>query len=84
MLESLMQAFRIPELKRRIYFNLMMFAIFVLGAHIPVPGIDHDKLEQLFGGGGQALGLIVPAGKTYLFDAQGIACRRLVPLELAA
>ena len=47
-----MQAFRIPELKKRIYFNLMMFAIFVLGAHIPVPGIDHDKLEALFGAGG--------------------------------
>ena len=47
-----MQAFRIPELKRRIYFNLMMFAAFVLGAHIPVPGIDHNKLEALFGGGG--------------------------------
>ncbi|MBM3495743.1 MAG: preprotein translocase subunit SecY [Armatimonadetes bacterium] len=47
-----MQAFRIPELKRRIYFNLIMFATFVLGAHIPVPGIDHDKLEALFGAGG--------------------------------
>jgi preprotein translocase subunit SecY len=47
-----MQAFRVPELKRRIYFNLIMFATFVLGAHIPVPGIDHNKLEALFGGGG--------------------------------
>ncbi len=57
MLESLMQAFRIPELKKRIYFNMIMFAIFVLGAHIPVPGIDHDKLEALFGSGG-FLGLV--------------------------
>ena len=47
-----MQAFRIPELKKRIYFNLIMFATFVLGAHIPVPGIDHDKLNAMFGGGG--------------------------------
>lgn len=57
MLESLAQAFRIPELKKRIYFNLMMFAIFVLGAHIPVPGINHDKLQALFGSGG-FLGLV--------------------------
>lgn len=52
-----MQAFRIPELKRRIYFNMVMFAVFVLGAHIPVPGVDHDKLESMFGAGG-FLGLV--------------------------
>jgi preprotein translocase subunit SecY len=57
MLESLSKAFQIPELKRRIQFNLMMFAVFVLGAHIPVPGVNHDKLEQLFGSGG-LLGLV--------------------------
>ncbi|NUQ71120.1 MAG: preprotein translocase subunit SecY [Chthonomonadales bacterium] len=57
MLESLMQAFRIPELKKRIYFNMIMLAIFVLGAHIPVPGIDHNKLEALFGASG-FLGLV--------------------------
>jgi len=56
-LESLAQAFRIPELKRRIYFDMIMFAIFVLGAHIPVPGINHEKLEALFGSGG-FLGLV--------------------------
>jgi len=52
-----MRAFRIPELKKRIYFDLLMFAIFVLGAHIPVPGVNHEKLEALFGGGG-FLGLV--------------------------
>lgn len=52
MIESLMKAFTIPELKRRIQFNLMMFAVFVLGAHIPVPGVNHDRLEALFGQGG--------------------------------
>lgn len=52
-----MQAFKIPELKKRIYFNLAMFAVFVLGAHIPVPGVDHNKLEALFGQGG-FLGLV--------------------------
>jgi len=57
MLESLAKAFQIPELKRRIVFNLAMFAVFVLGVHIPVPGIDHAKLEQLFGQGG-LLGLV--------------------------
>ncbi len=58
MLESLVQAFRIPELKRRIQFNLAMFAVFALGAHIPVPGVDHHKAQALFGGGGNLLGLV--------------------------
>jgi len=57
MLESLVQAFRIPELKKRIQFVLAMFAIFVIGAHIPVPGVDHKKVEALFGQGG-LLGLV--------------------------
>ncbi len=52
MLESLAKAFQIPELKRRIFFNLAMFAVFVLGVHIPVPGVDHDKLAAIFQQGG--------------------------------
>jgi preprotein translocase subunit SecY len=57
MLESLAQAIRIPELKRRIQFVLAMFAVFVLGAHIPVPGVDHEAVARVFGGGG-LLGLV--------------------------
>ncbi|MGC8668327.1 MAG: preprotein translocase subunit SecY [Chthonomonadales bacterium] len=58
MLESLVAAFRIPELKRRILFDLGMFAVFGLGAHIPVPGVDHRAVERVFGGAGGLLGLV--------------------------
>jgi preprotein translocase subunit SecY len=58
MLESLMAALRIPELKRRIYFVLGAFAVFVLGAHIPVPGVDHKAVEAFFQGQGGLLGLV--------------------------
>src|SRR2546426_8132558 len=58
MLESLVQAFRIPELKRRIQFNLAMFAVLALGAHIPVPGVDHAAVDRVFGGSGGLLGLV--------------------------
>ncbi|HSV73138.1 MAG TPA: preprotein translocase subunit SecY [Chthonomonadales bacterium] len=57
MLESLSKALQIPELRRRIMFNLSMFAVFALGVHIPLGGIDHDKLEAIFGQGG-LLGLV--------------------------
>jgi preprotein translocase subunit SecY len=52
MIESLIRAWHIPEVKRRLSFNLAVFAIFVLGVHIPVPGVDHARLEQIFGQGG--------------------------------
>ena len=58
MLESLVAAFRIPELKRRIQFNLAMAAVFAVGAHIPVPGVDHDAVARVFGGAGGILGLV--------------------------
>ena len=59
MLESLAAALKIPELKKRILFVLGMFAVFVLGAHIPVPGVNHDAVNKFFGGGqGNLLGLV--------------------------
>ena len=44
-------AFKLPDLRRRILFVFGMFAIYVVGLHIPVPGIDHAKMEQLVQGG---------------------------------
>ncbi|HZP82524.1 MAG TPA: preprotein translocase subunit SecY [Chthonomonadaceae bacterium] len=59
MLEALQRALAIPELKRRITFVLTMFLIFAIGAHIPVPGIDHNKLAAIMrGGAGNLLGLV--------------------------
>jgi preprotein translocase subunit SecY len=39
---------KIPELRRRILFTLGMLAVYRIGAHIPVPGIDPQVLEELF------------------------------------
>ncbi len=47
MLEKVIIAWKIPEVQKRIKFVLMMFAVFALGAHIPVPGIDVSKLQSL-------------------------------------
>lgn len=59
MLEALQRALSIPELRKRILFVLGMLAVFAIGAHIPVPGIDHKKLEQIMGmGAGNILGLV--------------------------
>jgi preprotein translocase subunit SecY len=59
MLEALQRALSIPELKKRIGFVLMMFLIYAIGAHIPVPGVDHAKLEAIFSNGkGGVLSLV--------------------------
>ncbi len=39
---------RIPELKKRIFFTLMMLAVYRVGCHIPTPGIDGGALGAFF------------------------------------
>ena len=51
MLEALGNIFRIPELRQKIIFTLIMFAVFRMGTHIPVPGVDPGAIEQLFAQG---------------------------------
>ncbi|RJR41842.1 MAG: preprotein translocase subunit SecY [Desulfobacteraceae bacterium] len=39
---------KIPELKKRILFTLLMLAVYRLGCHIPTPGIDAAALAAFF------------------------------------
>ncbi|MFA6243237.1 MAG: preprotein translocase subunit SecY, partial [Candidatus Hydrogenedentales bacterium] len=48
-LEALRNAFRIPELRQRITFTLIMLAVYRLGAHVPTPGINSDALREAMG-----------------------------------
>ncbi|MBI3946808.1 MAG: preprotein translocase subunit SecY [Armatimonadetes bacterium] len=57
MLASLVAAFRVPDLRKRLVFVIEMFALYMVALHIPLPGIDRDKMEALFQGGG-LLGLL--------------------------
>ena len=41
-------AFRIEELRNRIFFVFLMLFVFRLGAHIPTPGIDGTALASFF------------------------------------
>ncbi len=52
MIDSFRDAFRLPDLKRRILFSLGVLFIFRLGAHVPTPGIDAEAMSRLFDGGG--------------------------------
>ncbi|MFO8174380.1 MAG: preprotein translocase subunit SecY [Longimicrobiales bacterium] len=41
--------FRVPELKNKILFTLLMLLIYRVGAHITVPGLDVNALREQFG-----------------------------------
>src|SRR4030042_3987214 len=59
-----MKIFKFPELKKKIFFSLLIIIVFRLLAHIPVPGVDIPAIRSfleksvllgiydLFSGGG--------------------------------
>src|SRR5512143_2030552 len=48
MLESLQSIFRIPELKRRIFWTMGLLVVYRLGGHIPTPGVNGAALTSFF------------------------------------
>jgi preprotein translocase subunit SecY len=48
--ESLLNAFRAPDIRRRILYVLGILIIFRLLAHVPVPGVDKAALGNFFEG----------------------------------
>ncbi len=46
MIESFRSIFKIPELRKRIIFTLMILIVYRIGGHIPTPGIDSQALAQ--------------------------------------
>lgn len=57
MFRRIFRIFIIPELRRKVLFVAAMLVVFRIAATIPVPGIDHARLESFFQGS-QLLGLL--------------------------
>jgi preprotein translocase subunit SecY len=55
LLTTLRNAWKIPDLRKKLIYTMMMIVIFRLGAAIPVPGIDKAKLAELFTNSGEGL-----------------------------
>ncbi|MFN0107625.1 MAG: preprotein translocase subunit SecY [Blastocatellia bacterium] len=59
MVESFINAvrnlFKIPDLRRRVFFTLGMLAIYRLGIHVQVPGLDRDAVESFWNQAGGGL-----------------------------
>jgi len=57
--DKIQTVFSIPELRRRILFTLGMLAVYRVGCHVPLPGVDRAVLAQFFQGTeGTLLGLV--------------------------
>ena len=47
MFEALLNAFRAPDLRRRIFYVAGILVVFRLLAHVPVPGVNAANLREL-------------------------------------
>lgn len=48
MFKRIQDIFSIPELRKRILFTLGMLAVYRVGCHVPIPGINGDVLAEFF------------------------------------
>src|ERR671933_769454 len=55
MLSTILSAFTVAEIRKKLAFTALLLALYRLGSHIPVPGIDVqavDQIQRQFGNGG--------------------------------
>jgi len=48
----LANAWRVPELRKRVLFTATVLAVYRLGSWVPAPGIDQSAIQQYFNGAG--------------------------------
>jgi preprotein translocase subunit SecY len=55
MATTILRALTVPEIRKKLAFTALLLALYRLGSHIPVPGIDVNAVNQIqsqFGNGG--------------------------------
>lgn len=55
MFQTLKNAWKTPELKSKILFTLMIVILYRLGSNLPMPWVNPERLQVMFGAGGSAL-----------------------------
>ncbi len=48
MFKALINIFKIPELRNKVLFTALMLAIYRIGFHIPLPGVDQTQIAEHF------------------------------------
>ena len=52
MLQTLRNAFKVPDIRKKILWTILLVAVFRMGSHIPLPGINSEYLKSLSQSGG--------------------------------
>ncbi len=50
MLQTLINAFKVKEIRRKVYMMLLLLLVFRIGCFVPVPGLDRAQFATLFEG----------------------------------
>ena len=50
LLSAFVNAFKVPDLRKKILFTLMIIAVYRFGSHVPAPGIDVQKTQEFAAG----------------------------------
>src|SRR6185369_13662016 len=58
MFSWLANAWKVPELRRRLLFTAMVLALYRLGSWIPAPGVDSDAIDQYLSSTGGIFNLL--------------------------
>ena len=60
MLSAFLNAFKIPDLRKKLVFTLLMIGVYRVGSWVPVPGVEVDLLRRAVtaGGANQIVGIL--------------------------
>lgn len=93
MIEALRNSFRLPDLRNKLLYTLLILVIYQFAAHVPVPGVNREALQALFEGqgggfvevlnllsGGAVSNFSVIANGVYPFITASIIINLLTPI----
>ncbi len=46
--QSFVNIFNVPDLRKRVVFTFLLLAVYRLGAHIPTPGVEPEAINEFF------------------------------------
>ncbi|HYT51339.1 MAG TPA: preprotein translocase subunit SecY [Gaiellaceae bacterium] len=70
MFSWLANAWRVPELRRRVLFTGMILGLYRLGSWMPAPGVDSQSIQDFFGSGGRGSSIL---GLLNLFSGSALS-----------
>jgi preprotein translocase subunit SecY len=66
----LANAWRVPELRRRVMFTGLILGLYRLGSFMPAPGVDSKSIQDFFGSGGRGSSIL---GLLNLFSGSALS-----------